>query len=256
MDFPFLLCVFFAVFVHELGHALTARKLGVSIKSISLFGIGPFIFSWKSSFFKGAKVGFSFLPYGAYVSLDESSMNSLTRKEHDDIDFAGVHMNFVLGTLAGCLFMLIFGVSQAILIITCVSALLTLHPVKLFVLYVILPFAAVYFISYLFRSDIISKSVNEGFIGAVQVEGFFNFQDFGKKFLWHLSFLNLGLGIGNMLPIRPLDGGSIMHRFVETKISRETWTYRIVFVILPLVFIVLMFLPVVGDAKKLLSIFF
>ncbi len=189
VNFVFVLSLIFAVAVHELGHAMAGKKLGVRIKNISLFGFGKFIFSWKSEYFNGARMGFGLLPYGAYVSFNESDINKLPTETRDDISFAGPHMNFVMGTLAGCISMLSYGVKEIVVISTIICAALTIRPVKLFALYVILPFLAIYVIGDMLRFESISKSLNEGFIGAPLKGSFFDMQDFPKNFCTHFHCL-------------------------------------------------------------------
>ena len=230
MNFIFICALVLSVVVHELGHALMGKKLGVRITSISLFGIGPLIISWRSTFFNGARMGFGPLPYGAYVSFDQSDMRRLSDEHLDDISLAGPHMNFVFGTVAGCLFMLGYGISKPLLIATCISAALTLRPIKFLVLYAVLPFVAIYVIGDMLRPESISKSVNEGFFVITETGKFFDMSDFTKKFLLSLTFFNLGLGVLNMMPVYPLDGGRVAKRLAERKMDKTKFTYSLLFV--------------------------
>lgn len=256
MNFIIILAIVLCVAVHELGHAFAGKRLGVPIKSISLFGFGPLIFSWRSKFFKGARVGFGLLPYGAYVLFDGLHLRRLGTKSLDDISFAGPHMNFVTGALAGCLFMLCYGINKPTLVITCICVALTSRPIKFFALYAILPFVALYVIGDMLRFESISKSVNEGFFATTYAGKFFDLSDFPKKFLITLTFFNFGLGVLNMLPVYPLDGGHVAKRFAETVLDKEGLPYRLLFFYLPIIVLILFFLPIVGDIKKISSFFF
>lgn len=160
------------------------------------------------------------------------------------------------GALAGCLFILIYGTTKSVLVATCVSAVLTLRPAKLFTLYVVLPFVALYVIGDMLRLDSMSKSVNQGFFVIAEAGKFFDLNDFVKKFLFSLTFWNVGLGVLNMMPIYPLDGGHVAKRLAERKLDKEKIPYRLLFVYLPLVFITLLLMPVIGDIKKIFSFFF
>jgi membrane-associated protease RseP (regulator of RpoE activity) len=256
MTLAFICALVLTVVVHELGHALAAKKLGVRIVSISLFGLGPLLISWPSKFFNGARMGFGPLPYGAYVSLNETDMKRLKTEGQDDISFAGPHMNFVAGTLVGCLYMLCYGTTKVALIATCISAALTLRPVKLIALYAVLPFVALYVIGDLLRFESMSKSVNEGFFAVAEAKKFFDMNDFVRKFLLSLTLLNAGLGVLNMLPVYPLDGGHVAKRYAEKVLNKEKFPYRFLFVYLPTVLVILLLLPIVGDVRKLFSFFF
>lgn len=256
MTFVFICGLFFAVVVHELGHAVAGKKLGVRIKTISLFGFGPLFFSWRSSFFNGARMGFGPLPYGAYVLFNDSDLKTLTTEKLDDISFAGPHMNFVMGTLIGCLFMISYGVTKPALIATILGAMLTLRPIKLFALYVILPFVAAFLLGDMFRFESMSKSVNEGFLLAIGSRKFFDFKDFVKNFLLIATLMNVVLGTLNMLPIYPLDGGHVAKRLADRTLNKEKLPYKLLFIYLPSAFVILMLLPIIGDIRKILSFLF
>lgn len=93
----------FLIFVHELGHFLTAKKFGVKIHEFSL-GMGPAIFKKQ----KG-EVLYSVraLPVGGYVKMegedgesdDERSFGKLPALKKIVVLFAGAFMNFVSGFL-------------------------------------------------------------------------------------------------------------------------------------------------------------
>ena len=93
----------FLIFVHDLGHFLTAKKFGVKIHEFSL-GMGPAIFKKQ----KG-EVLYSVraLPVGGYVKMegedgesdDERSFGKLPALKKIVVLFAGAFMNFVSGFL-------------------------------------------------------------------------------------------------------------------------------------------------------------
>jgi len=66
----FLIILFFggSIFVHELGHYLTARRRGVRVERFSI-GIGPKIFSWRGK--DGVEYRLAWLPLGGYVLLPQ-----------------------------------------------------------------------------------------------------------------------------------------------------------------------------------------
>ncbi len=91
------------IFIHELGHFLTARWAGVTVKEFAL-GMGPKLLSWKS---KKSETRYSIrlFPIGGYVSMDgedEESENSgafCNQKVYKRmiIVVAGATMNLLLG---------------------------------------------------------------------------------------------------------------------------------------------------------------
>ena len=91
------------IFIHELGHFLTARACGVAVKEFAV-GMGPTVFSWHSKKHE-TKYGLRLLPIGGFVSMegeDEESENenafckkSVWRRML--IVCAGPFMNLLLG---------------------------------------------------------------------------------------------------------------------------------------------------------------
>ncbi len=55
----------FLVFIHELGHYLMARKVGMTVEAFSI-GFGKPIYRWES---KGVKWQICYLPFGGYVRI-------------------------------------------------------------------------------------------------------------------------------------------------------------------------------------------
>jgi len=93
------------IFIHELGHFLTARWCGVSVKEFAV-GMGPTIFSWKSKKYE-TKYALRALPIGGFVSMvgeDEASddQNAFCNKSvwrRMLIVVAGAVMNLLLGII-------------------------------------------------------------------------------------------------------------------------------------------------------------
>lgn len=100
-----LLIFGFLIFIHELGHYLTARAFGVTIREFAI-GMGPKLFSHRS---KKTDIQYSLraLPIGGFVSMvgeDEESddENAFHRKpvwQRIIITAAGAFMNLVIGVL-------------------------------------------------------------------------------------------------------------------------------------------------------------
>ncbi|MGL5002958.1 MAG: site-2 protease family protein, partial [Casimicrobium sp.] len=108
----FLLAVAILVTVHEFGHYLAARWLGVRVLRFSV-GFGPVLLKWtgKRSIFKGDEFAVSAIPLGGYVRMldtrdtDVGVISPLERKHAFDqqalwkrsvIVAAGPFANFVL----------------------------------------------------------------------------------------------------------------------------------------------------------------
>lgn len=95
----------FLIFIHELGHYLTARMFGVGINEFAL-GMGPKILS-RTSKKTGTVYSLRLLPIGGYVSMvgedeDSSDENALNNKpvwQRMIIVAAGAFMNVLVGVL-------------------------------------------------------------------------------------------------------------------------------------------------------------
>ncbi|MGA2854700.1 MAG: RIP metalloprotease RseP, partial [Verrucomicrobiota bacterium] len=92
-----------SIFFHELGHFLTARKLGMKVEEFAI-GFGPKIYSWKRD---GIEYSLRWIPAGGFVKLPQM-ITSETLEGHADeqippapplrkisVAFAGPFMNVV-----------------------------------------------------------------------------------------------------------------------------------------------------------------
>ncbi len=93
------------IFIHELGHFMTARFCGVAVKEFAV-GMGPTLFSWKSKKYD-TKYGLHALPIGGFVSMvgedeeseDEGAFCNKSVWKRMLIVLAGPVMNLLLGFL-------------------------------------------------------------------------------------------------------------------------------------------------------------
>ncbi len=93
------------IFIHELGHFITARLCGVSVKEFAV-GMGPTVFSWHSKKY-ATKYGLRLLPIGGFVSMvgedeaseDEKAFCNKSVPKRMVIVAAGAVMNLLLGFL-------------------------------------------------------------------------------------------------------------------------------------------------------------
>ena len=91
------------IFIHELGHFVTARLSKVTIYEFAI-GMGPTVFSWKSKKYD-TKYALRLLPFGGFVSMagedgesdDENAFNKKPCWKRFIILAAGATMNIVLG---------------------------------------------------------------------------------------------------------------------------------------------------------------
>ena len=92
--------------VHEIGHFLAAKRLGIKVEELSIF-VGPSLFSWKKN---GVDYHIRLIPFGAYVrftGMDEEdggpenpdSYLNQARWKRLLVSLAGPFMNIVLGII-------------------------------------------------------------------------------------------------------------------------------------------------------------
>ncbi len=96
------------IFIHELGHFMTARACGVTVNEFAI-GMGPKIFSWNSKK-HGTKYALRLFPIGGFVSMknedgldentdpnDEGAFCNKSVPKRMIITIAGALMNLLLG---------------------------------------------------------------------------------------------------------------------------------------------------------------
>lgn len=98
------------IFVHELGHFLTAKFFKMPVSEFSI-GMGPQVFSFNT---KETTYSFRAVPIGGYVNIEgmevgsqvENGFNSKPAYQRFIVLFAGVFMNFLMA------FLIIFSIAQ------------------------------------------------------------------------------------------------------------------------------------------------
>lgn len=188
----------FLVLIHEGGHFLVARLCKVIVNEFSI-GFGPTI--WKS---KNTVTQYSLrlIPLGGFVSLEGEEERS---DKEGSFSRASIPKRIAI-VLAGGLVNIIFGV-------------------------------VVYFILALFRTDIINalvytkefffsifeslKLLFTGSVGIDQFMGPVGISDVIIKtnnisnYIYMLAVISLSLGVTNLLPFPPLDGGKVVIYIIE-----------------------------------------
>lgn len=103
--FYFLVTLLLLIFVHELGHFLTARWCGVKVLRFS-FGFGKVLYKWRDK--QGTEFIWALLPLGGYVKfLDENEAPVAPNQRHQALNHKPRWMRILI-VLAGPLFNFLF----------------------------------------------------------------------------------------------------------------------------------------------------
>ena len=229
-----IISILIAAFIHEFAHGILVYKNNLDLKSWGFFYLGPLM--------------------GAFVEPDEKEIEKLNKKEQIKIYSAGAAINIIAGLIFLFLFLFsLYIISTFNLATPYVKILYTLPNTYA---YNVIPNNTVLYsingnqILYLNQIEGVLNNTKPGeyillntsaglfdieltnndgkpFIGIV-AEQEYNYKvpgiDFIESLLFWLFVINVGLGIGNMIPIYPLDGGktmkSILEIFLDNKKSR------------------------------------
>jgi regulator of sigma E protease len=209
------------IFLHELGHFLAAKWLGVPAPLFSV-GLGPVLFrrSWG-----GTEYRLSAIPFGGYVLFGRGeNLEATTPRERILIYLAGPLANFLtaLVIFAGD-FRLFVGQTWGVL--TSLGMLLTGHAG---------------FDQLLGPIGLMDVAGEQAAAGVIQLLGF-------------TALLSINLGILNLLPLPVLDGGQILIALIEGVSRRRIhMNIRIAMALVCwLVLILLMVQATIGDISRL-----
>ncbi len=223
----------FLVFIHEGGHFLVAKLFKVKVNEFAL-GFGPTIFTKEKG---GTKYALRLIPLGGFVSMEgeeersdkEGSFSNASVPKRILIVMAGAIVNIIFGLLA---YFLLISFATDFSNTTIENNLLSklnygLANTKNFIL------AILDNLKQLFTGKVGANQM-VGIVGisdiVVNTNGFF-------EYLYIVALISLSLGITNLLPLPPLDGGKILIYIIElirrkpmkeeTELKIQTWGFSI-----------------------------
>ena len=188
----------FLVFIHEGGHFLVAKLCKVKVNEFAL-GFGPTIFTKEKG---GTKYALRLIPLGGFVSMEGE-------QEHSDVDGsfsnASVWKRIAI-VAAGGLVNIIFGLLiYFILLLTITDIYTALVSVKD---YLVLVFISL--------KDLFTGAVSaDQMVGIVGISNIVVNTSGLKEYLSIMASISVSLGVTNLLPIPPLDGGKILIYLIE-----------------------------------------
>ena len=188
----------FLIFIHELGHFLVAKAFNVKIKQFAI-GFGPTI--WKK---QGKETSYELkaVPMGGFVNMlgeeepveDERAYNKKSKPQRICILLAGVLVNIIFGLiLCAIIATSILGFTRGI------------------------SFTGEFLVETF-------KGIGQLFTGQVKAEqlvGVVGISDMVvetrgiQDFAYMMAVISVSLGVTNLLPFPPLDGGKILLLILE-----------------------------------------
>ncbi|BFI73234.1 hypothetical protein YN1_2210 [Nanoarchaeota archaeon] len=245
-----IIAIFIAAFIHEFSHGVLVYKNKLNLKSWGFFYIGPLM--------------------GAFVEPDDKEVEKIDKKEQLKIYGAGATINIIAGLIFLGLFLLFsYIISIFNLAKPYVEIVGTIPHTNA---YNVIPNNTILYsidntsISYINQIGTIDQHLKPGeyvylstssgnyyiktteidnrtYIGII-VEQQYKYPNpsipfFSSLLLW-LFIINIGLGIGNMLPIYPLDGGRALKSILEMFLDEEK-TKKIINIISIIVVILILY---------------
>ena len=204
----------FLVLIHEAGHFLVARLCKIKVNEFSI-GFGPLI--WKKDTSK-TKYSIRLIPLGGYVNMLGEEERS---EEEGSFSQASIPKRIVI-VAAGGLVNILFAIILYIILITIVTGdfVTSLTSTGDFIM------AMVDSIKLLFTGGVTVDSLM-GPIGISEVVA----QTSGIiDFLYIMALISMSLGVTNLLPFPPLDGGKILIYIIEAirrKPLKETFELKL-----------------------------
>ena len=193
----------FLVFIHESGHFFVAKWCKIKVNEFAL-GFGPTIWSKQG---KVTKYALRAIPLGGFVSMEGEEEPSEAEGAFNKAPI----WKRILIVAAGGTVNIIF----ALIVFWCLSTAF------------VGPKNAFYNVGYYIKTMVYSiKDLFTGHIGIDQMAGPVGISNAVAKtssfadFIYLLSVISLSLGVTNLLPFPPLDGGKIVLLIIEKIIRR------------------------------------
>ena len=188
----------FLVFIHESGHFFVAKLCKVRVNEFAI-GFGPTIWSKQG---KITKYALRLIPLGGFVSMEGEEERSTKEGSFSE---ASVLKRIAI-VMAGGLVNIIF----AIVVFWCLSAS--------FVGVQNAFYNVIYFVKAMFDSivQIFTGNVTvDQMMGPVGISSVVSQTNGFADFVYILSVISLSLGVTNLLPFPPLDGGKVVLLIIE-----------------------------------------
>ena len=189
----------FLVLIHETGHFVVARICKVKVKEFAI-GFGPTIWKKQGKF---TKYALRLIPLGGFVSMEGEEEPS---DEEGSFSSSSISKRIAI-IAAGGLVNIIFGLIVYMILIS----VLTGDFVKAFSYTGDLAFSMVESIKLLFSSGVSTDQLT----GIVGISEIIVETTNITEFVYIMAIISLSLGVTNLLPFPPLDGGKVLLLIIE-----------------------------------------
>lgn len=188
----------FIVFIHEGGHFLVAKLCKVKVNEFAL-GFGPTLFTKEKG---GTKYALRLIPLGGFVSMEGEEERSDTEGSFSN---ASVWKRIAI-VAAGGIVNIIFGLLvYLILLLTITDIYTALVSVKDYLLLV-----------FMSLKDLFTGGVSpDQMVGIVGISDIVVNTSSLQDYFSIMASISVSLGITNLLPFPPLDGGKIVIYLIE-----------------------------------------
>lgn len=193
----------FLVFIHESGHFCVAKLCKVRVNEFAI-GFGPTIWSKQG---KVTKYALRLIPLGGFVSMEGEDERSTKEGSFSEASI----IKRIAIVMAGGLVNIVF----AIIVFWCLSACY-IGPKNAF-------YNVGYFIKVMFEGIIqlfTGKAKLDQMMGPVGISNVVSQTTDFADFIYILSVISLSLGVTNLMPFPPLDGGKVVLLIIEAIIKR------------------------------------
>ena len=193
----------FLVLIHESGHFFVAKLCKVKVNEFAI-GFGPTIFSKQG---KSTKYALRLIPLGGFVSMEGEDERSTKEGSFSEASIA----KRIAIVMAGGLVNIIF----AIIVLWCLSASYVGARNAFY--------NVGYFLQKTFEAIIelfTGKAKMDQMMGPVGISSVVSRTSGIQEFIYILAVISLSLGVTNLLPFPPLDGGKIVFLIIEAIIRK------------------------------------
>lgn len=191
------------MFIHEGGHFLVAKICKVGVIEFAI-GFGPKLYSKE---IKNTKYTLRAIPLGGYVELLGMDKQSDAINSYSNASF----LKKILIILAGSFINIVFGLLVYFVLVTIYNDIpIAFEAIKQFI------FAIFQSLVQLFSTNFSMEQL----MGPVGISEMIVTTNGFTEYFYILALISVSLGITNLLPIPPLDGGKLLFLLIE-KIRRK-----------------------------------